>query len=167
MRAALFGVGWVALGVLLIRRQNCPLGWFDRILFCLFWPFFLGDSEGRQPQAPLVRLALALEPDDPAEELVHALRVAVDQLQHRLQRVERALMELGGGQASRDSCSYGLLLEAREQTRAELTQTLQVVDEAATRLVLAREEDERAQVAQLLAELRARLEAGEELRLAT
>jgi hypothetical protein len=110
---------------------------------------------------------MALDPDDPAEELVQALRVAVAQLQHRLQRVERALNELGEGEHPRDSRSYGLLLEAREQTRTELRQTLDLVDEAATRLVLAREEDERAHVAQLLADLRARLEAGEELRLAT
>jgi len=167
MSAVIFGVGWVALGVILIRRQSHHLSGFDRILCCLFWPFFLGGYERQQPQSPLVRLALALEPNDPAEELVHALRMAVAQLQHRLRRVERALLELGGEQASRDSCSYGLLLEARDQTLAELTQTLEVVDEAATRLVLAREEDERAHVAQLLAELRARLEAGEELRLAT
>ena len=155
MRAALLLLGWALVGVWVARTgPRTPVEYF---LALLFWPFFLG----RKPEpGPIDRLKQALEPGDPAQELVAELEAAMKRLQARLSRIEKAIAALGPG--SPEGPSRRLLLEARARLRAELETVMAAIDEAAARLYLMQDAGDRSEVEALLRALRARLHAGEE-----
>ena len=179
MKALLFGALWLGPGVVVALRASSrhPV---ERLLCLLFWPFFLFDTDeapqpaaGPVPRGPLARLHRALGGDDAASSVVLELQQAVARLEERLQRMDAALGELGpeAGAALPEADpladararSTSLLQEARTTCKSELDAALAAVEETATRLVIARETGSSAEVRELLASLRGRLQAAEEV----
>lgn len=152
MKAAALLALWLVAGFAVAGRDRRPP--VERALAVLFWPFFLGrvDRAG-----PLERLAAALGPGDAASALVASLGRALARLEARLRRIDDALARTDS-QRSRQ-----LLVEARDRSRAELVEARAAIDEAATRLTLMAEDQERGDIEALLRALSSRLMAGEEI----
>lgn len=174
MKAVVFGLIWISAGVLIAVRTGGSRG--ERALVLLFWPFFLvgGDhteTEAAQRPGPLGRLRQALGGGDTAASVVGDLERVVARLERRLSRVEAAHAELDADVRSGEDSdlararqrSAAMLGEARERCRRELDAALAAVEETATRLVIAQETGTSAEVQGLLASLRGRLQAAEEV----
>ncbi len=170
MKAWLFVTGWVAVGAFLAFRPGSGRRGAEAALVLLFWPFFLAQAPpraGARAVDPLVRLRSALGEDPGAQVVADELECALDGVRDRLARVDRALTEIssdGDGAVGEARATSRLLLEeAQQRSRAELDEALAAIEEAATRLVLARESREAGQVDAILTTLRDRLLAVEEV----
>ena len=161
MKAWMFGLIWLSLGIWLAWRSDRPAG--DRAMMVLFWPLFLGGSTP-QPAGPLERLRDAMGTPTP---LIDELRAALGALQQREARITAALAGLsehGEGEVARaQSRSRQMLQEARAQVRQQHEAALAAIEETATRLMLARESGNTDEISALLSTLRARMLAVEEV----
>jgi len=174
VKAVVFGLIWISVGVVFAARSGGSRS--ERALVLLFWPFFVVggvDAETDAPQntGPLGRLRQALGGGDTAAAMVGELERTVARLESRLSRVQAAQAELDGDVrpggdsdlARARERSAAMLGEARERCRRELDAALAAVEETATRLVIAQETSSSAEVEGLLASLRSRLQAAEEV----
>lgn len=168
MKALLFGVAWVGVGAVLATRRR-GAGAAELLLMVAFWPLFLGGGADAPASVdPMDRLRRTLGPGDVAEGLLRDLGAALLRLAERQERVEGALRELAtadlrGPAGEARAASRVMLQSALDRVRIERQSAIAAVEEAATRLLLAREEGERGEVEALLMALRARLVAGEEV----
>lgn len=170
MKALIFGAIWLCIGTVVAFRDPRP--WAERLLAALFWPFFIISTPppvGPPTHAPLERLRQAMGEGDAAEALLGELERTVARLRARVERLSQAAEKVAGG-PSEDSAmgrargdSERLLQEARAKARLELEAALVAIDDAATRLVIAREAGQPGEVAALLAALRQRLLAEAEV----
>lgn len=163
MTAALLGLAWLAVGgAVAFRGARAPV---ERALALLFWLFFLGDRPADPEPAALARLRRALGEGDAAQDVVAALRGALDRLSARRARVAEELGALGEGDGvdGARARSRALLREAIAAVDRERARLEAAVEETATRLVLAREGGAPEQVDALLDALRSRLSAAEEV----
>lgn len=168
MKAAVFVVVWLALGVAVAARTPRP-SW-ERALCAAFWPFFLAaDLAGTTVLGPVDRLRAALAPDDPAQRLVADLAAAIARQVARVDRLEHAVAgtQAGSGSAGALEAARGtsrdLLVSALARERTALADTLAAVEVTATRLWLLRESGDRDEIDRLVADLASRLQAGEEV----
>lgn len=160
---------WLLVGVAVAFRGARPPG--ERALGLVFWPFFVGGQSEPDDAAPtdpaLARLHRALGEGDAADDVVAELHRALGRLRARRDRVQAEIDALGadaaGPRADSQARSRALLEAARDRVGAELARAEAAIEETATRLVLAHEAGDAAEVGPLLDALRGRLGAAEEL----
>jgi hypothetical protein len=171
VKALIFVGLWLGVGAFVSLRRPAPPA--ERVLAALFWPLFLLSPTGpaaaprADEPAPLRRLRAALGPADPAAAVVGELAAALARVDARAARLAAALAELGpddgGAIGQARARSRELLDRSRQAAERERDEALAAIEEAATRLLVASEDGERADVAGLLRSLRARLDASREL----
>lgn len=149
-RPVVLAASWLAVGLLVARGGHRPPS--EWLLAVFFWPFFFG-SRGRKPTD---RLARALGDTPGGAELIVELDVAICRLSGRIEALDRAVAE-----ASPESAQ--LVLTARARTQRDLAEAIRAIEDAAIRLTLMEESSDHVEVENLLASLRQRLAATEEV----
>ncbi len=162
MKALLLLGLWIGAGMWFARLRTDPV---ERVMATLFWPFYVGAPNALERPDHLTRLAAALGPGLATDGLLSEVDAALRRVIARRQRVTAALEALGpiDGADEVRQASRRLLEEAQARIDAQLAAAHAAIADTATRLVLARDGDDPAELESLMSALRARLLASEEV----